>query len=411
MMDINKIREDFPILSRTVYNRPLVYLDNGATTQKPRCVVQAMVDEYYSVNANVHRGVHFLSQQATELHEAARETVRRFINARSINEIIFTRGTTESINLMAYSFGEAFLHEGDEVIISTMEHHSNIVPWQLLAQRKGIVIKVIPMTDEGELLMDAINRGCTDILLGIGGSATNDGGMGMLTALGWRFLDHNGEELAGVGGNLDKIAQIVDSAVDEAVKKLHIRVACDVQTPFCGPDGATRVFAPQKGADEETVEVLENGMQHFADMITKRFHLPDFSTIAGGGAAGGLGGALMAFLGAELLPGAEVVLDALQMDAHLRGADLVITGEGKIDRQTLTGKVPYAVLQHAKRQGVPTLVIAGAVEDAERLKEAGFMAIRNINKGNTIPPSEWMQPEVARKQIQRTIELFIKHEG
>ena len=154
-MDINKIREDFPILSRTVYNRPLVYLDNGATTQKPRCVVQAMVDEYYSVNANVHRGVHFLSQQATELHEAARETVRRFINARSINEIIFTRGTTESINLMAYSFGEAFLHEGDEVIISTMEHHSNIVPWQLLAQRKGIVIKVIPMSDEGELQMDA----------------------------------------------------------------------------------------------------------------------------------------------------------------------------------------------------------------------------------------------------------------
>ena len=155
MMDINKIREDFPILSRTVYNRPLVYLDNGATTQKPRCVVQAMVDEYYSVNANVHRGVHFLSQQATELHEAARETVRRFINARSINEIIFTRGTTESINLMAYSFGEAFLHEGDEVIISTMEHHSNIVPWQLLAQRKGSVIKVIPMSDEGELQMDA----------------------------------------------------------------------------------------------------------------------------------------------------------------------------------------------------------------------------------------------------------------
>lgn len=153
MMDINKIREDFPILGRSVYNKPLVYLDNGATTQKPRCVVEAMVNEYYSVNANVHRGVHFLSQQATELHEAARETVRRFINARSTSEIIFTRGTTESINLMAYSFGEAFLHEGDEVIVSAMEHHSNIVPWQLLAQRKGIVLKVIPITNEGELIM------------------------------------------------------------------------------------------------------------------------------------------------------------------------------------------------------------------------------------------------------------------
>ena len=157
-MDINKIREDFPILGRTVYNKPLVYLDNGATTQKPRCVVEAMVNEYYSVNANVHRGVHFLSQQATELHEAARETVRRFINARSTSEIIFTRGTTESINLMAYSFGEAFLHEGDEVIVSTMEHHSNIVPWQLLAERKGIQLRVIPITDEGELILEEYEK-------------------------------------------------------------------------------------------------------------------------------------------------------------------------------------------------------------------------------------------------------------
>jgi len=158
VMDLNKIREDFPILSRTVYNRPLVYLDNGATTQKPRCVVDAITDEYYSVNANVHRGVHFLSQQATELHEASRETVRRFINARSTNEIVFTRGTTESINLLAYSFGEAMMKEGDEVIISTMEHHSNIVPWQLLAERKGIRLRVIPITDEGELVMDEYER-------------------------------------------------------------------------------------------------------------------------------------------------------------------------------------------------------------------------------------------------------------
>ena len=157
-MDLNKIREDFPILSRTVYNRPLVYLDNGATTQKPRCVVDAITDEYYSVNANVHRGVHFLSQQATELHEVSRETVRKFINARSTNEIVFTRGTTESINLLAYSFGEAMMKEGDEVIISTMEHHSNIVPWQLLAERKGIKLRVIPITDEGELVMEEYER-------------------------------------------------------------------------------------------------------------------------------------------------------------------------------------------------------------------------------------------------------------
>lgn len=155
MLNIEEIRKDFPILSRTVYNRPLVYLDNAATTQKPRAVVEAMTDEYYSVNANVHRGVHYLSQQATELHEQARANVQEFINARSEAEIIFTRGTTESLNLVAFSFGEAFLKEGDEVLVSVMEHHSNIVPWQMLRDRKGIVLKVIPMTDEGEIDLEA----------------------------------------------------------------------------------------------------------------------------------------------------------------------------------------------------------------------------------------------------------------
>ena len=155
MYDINKVREDFPILSRTVYGKPLVYLDNGATTQKPLCVLDAMREEYLNVNANVHRGVHWMSQQATDLHEAARETVRKFINARSTTEIVFTRGTTESLNLVASSFVEGCMKEGDEVIVSTMEHHSNIVPWQLQEQRKGVVLKVIPMTDEGELKLEA----------------------------------------------------------------------------------------------------------------------------------------------------------------------------------------------------------------------------------------------------------------
>lgn len=158
MYDIEKIREDFPILSRTVYNKPLVYLDNGATTQKPRCVVESITDEYYSVNANVHRGVHFLSQQATNLHEASRETVRHFINARSTSEIVFTRGTTESINLVAATFADSQMKEGDEVIVSVMEHHSNIVSWQLQAARKGIVLKVIPMNDRGELLIDEYEK-------------------------------------------------------------------------------------------------------------------------------------------------------------------------------------------------------------------------------------------------------------
>ena len=158
MFDINKIREDFPILGREVYGRPLVYLDNAATTQKPRCVVEAITDEYYNVNANVHRGVHYLSQQATDLHEAAREKVRQFVNARSTNEIIFTRGTTESLNLVVSSFCEGMMQEGDEVIVSVMEHHSNIVPWQLQAAKKGISIRVIPMTDEGELRLDEYEK-------------------------------------------------------------------------------------------------------------------------------------------------------------------------------------------------------------------------------------------------------------
>lgn len=156
--DINKIRKDFPILSREVYGRPLVYLDNAATTQKPMCVLDAMRDEYLNANANVHRGVHYLSQQATDLHEAARETVRAFINARKTEEIIFTRGTTESINLVASSFCDEFMREGDEVIVSVMEHHSNIVPWQLQAAKRGIAIKVIPMNDRGELQLDEMEK-------------------------------------------------------------------------------------------------------------------------------------------------------------------------------------------------------------------------------------------------------------
>ena len=151
MFDVQKIRADFPILSRTVYGRPLVYLDNAATTQKPLCVLDAMREEYLNVNANVHRGVHYLSQQATDLHEAARETVRRFVNARKTEEIVFTRGTTEAINLVAASFCEAFMQEGDEVLVTDMEHHSNIVPWQLQAQRRGIVVKHLPISDQGEL--------------------------------------------------------------------------------------------------------------------------------------------------------------------------------------------------------------------------------------------------------------------
>ncbi|MBR3432331.1 MAG: cysteine desulfurase [Bacteroidaceae bacterium] len=158
-MQTMQVRGDFPILTKTIYGKyPLVYLDNAATTQKPRSVVEAMTEEYYNVNANVHRGVHFLSQQATELHEGSRETVRKFLNARSSSEIVFTRGTTESINLVAQCFSDAFMKEGDEVIVSEMEHHSNIVSWQLQQQRKGIKLRVIPITDDGLLRLDEYEK-------------------------------------------------------------------------------------------------------------------------------------------------------------------------------------------------------------------------------------------------------------
>ena len=151
MFNVNKVRQDFPILSREVYGKPLIYLDNAATTQKPLCVLDAMRDEYLNVNANVHRGVHYLSQQATDLHEAARERVRQFINARKTEEIVFTRGTTEAINLVASSFCESQMQEGDEIIVTDMEHHSNIVPWQLQAMKRGIVVRHLPITDDGRL--------------------------------------------------------------------------------------------------------------------------------------------------------------------------------------------------------------------------------------------------------------------
>ena len=162
MYDIEKIRADFPILSREIYGKPLVYLDNAATTQKPLCVLDAMRDEYLNVNANVHRGVHYLSQQATDLHEAAREKVRQFINARKIEEIIFTRGTTEAINLIATSFCESQMQEGDEVIVTDMEHHSNIVSWQLQAMKRGIIVKHLPITDDGILCLDMLESMITE---------------------------------------------------------------------------------------------------------------------------------------------------------------------------------------------------------------------------------------------------------
>lgn len=162
MFDVEKIRKDFPILEETVYGKPLVYLDNGATSQRPRQVVEKMNEYYFRYNANVHRGVHYLSNRCTDANEEARETVRQFIGAASEREVIFTRGTTESINLVAYSFGEAFIGAGDEIVVTEMEHHANIVPWQMLCKRKGAVLKVIPFHDNGELATEQLDELLTE---------------------------------------------------------------------------------------------------------------------------------------------------------------------------------------------------------------------------------------------------------
>lgn len=244
-MDTTHIRKDFPILSRKIYDKyPLVYLDNGATTQKPLCVLDAMREEYLNVNANVHRGVHYLSQQATDLHEAARERVRSFINAASTREIVFTRGTTESMNLVASSFTEAYMKEGDEVIISTMEHHSNIVPWQLQAQRKGIVVKVIPMSDDGILDLEAYEKLFSD-----------------------RTRLVSVAHVSNVLGTVNPVKQIIETAhshgvpclVDGAQSTPHMRI--DVQELDCdffafsghkmyGPTGIGVLYGKEKFLEE-----------------------------------------------------------------------------------------------------------------------------------------------------------------
>lgn len=238
------IRNQFPILSRTVYDRPLIYLDNAATTQKPLCVLDAMREEYLNANANVHRGVHYLSQRATDLHEAARERVRQFINARSTDEVIFTRGTTESINLVSFSFGERFLNQGDEVILSVMEHHSNIVPWQMLAQRKGIGIKVIPIDDQGNLLLDTYEQLFSD-----------------------RTRLVSITQVSNVLGTVNPIGKIIDIAhqhgvpvmVDAAQSAPHMKI--DVQAMDCdflafsghkmyGPTGIGVLYGKKEWLDE-----------------------------------------------------------------------------------------------------------------------------------------------------------------
>lgn len=255
----------------------------------------------------------------------------------------------------------------------------------------------------GELIADALERGCRKFLIGIGGSATNDAGMGMLAALGYRFLDHEGALLEGKGESLSQVCSIDDSSVLPEVKESEFIIACDVDSPFFGPQGAASVYGPQKGATPEMVEALDKGMRHFAEIINGKYGM-DVSDMPGAGAAGGLGGAFAAFLNATLRRGADMVLDAIGFDELIRGADLVITGEGRIDSQTQTGKLPYAVMKRAVAQGVKVMAITGSV--AQDAVIEGFDIILQVTPDG-MPLEEAMKKETASANIADAVSTYL----
>lgn len=259
----------------------------------------------------------------------------------------------------------------------------------------------------GELICDALAQGCRKFLVGIGGSATNDAGMGMLHALGYRFLDAGGAELPPVGGSMINVASIDMSSRHPVLDDAKFIVACDVKAPLYGPEGAAYVFAPQKGADKDMVEVLDQGLRHFAS-VSSGVTGYDCSLMEGSGAAGGLGYAFRQFLGARLERGVEMVLDAIHFDDMIAGADLVITGEGRVDSQTLTGKTPFGVAQRAIRQGIPVVAIGGSVAiDQQQAQLAGFKDALQVTPAG-MPLQEAMKPETAAENVYQTIKSLLK---
>ena len=254
----------------------------------------------------------------------------------------------------------------------------------------------------GELIADALNKGCTEFIIGIGGSATNDAGTGMLQALGYRFIDQKGQALGSGGEILSKINYIDESTKHPLLKNAHFIVACDVRNPFYGPEGAAHIFAPQKGANRTMVDELDNGLQHFSKVILRHTG-KDISSIPGSGAAGGMGGGMLAFLPAVLKSGSEIILGQCNFDERTEGANLIITGEGKMDKQTLMGKIPYHILQTGLNKGIPVIALSGKAENKEELMNAGFKAIHTITP-DSMPLTEAMKPEVAQKNIQHLFE-------
>lgn len=257
----------------------------------------------------------------------------------------------------------------------------------------------------GEMIVDALSRGCRRFLVGIGGSATNDAGMGMLEALGLRFIDKDGKVLPGRGESMSEVVDIDMSHVSPEVKESEFIIACDVDSPFCGPRGAAYVFSPQKGADPQMVAELDAGMEHLAEVIA-RVVGKDIKDVPGAGAAGGLGGGFLAFLNSRLERGIEMVLDAIAFDDIIRGSDLVITGEGRVDSQTLTGKTPYGIMKRAQKQNIRTVAIGGSVKLGDDDDVSGFDSIWPVTPEG-MPLEEAMKAETASANVRETVKKIM----
>jgi glycerate kinase len=252
----------------------------------------------------------------------------------------------------------------------------------------------------GELIMDALEHGCQEILLGIGGSATNDAGMGILSALGYRFLDADGNELQPCGANLSAVQTIDDTKVQDIVKEAKYTIACDVDAPFCGPNGAAYTFAAQKGADKDMINILDKGMHHFADIILKHYGI-NIKDIPGAGAAGGVGGSLKAVLNANLKKGIDIILNTINFEKQIEDCNLVITGEGHIDHQTMMSKAPSGVLRIAQKKGIPVIALGGRVTMCEELKNSGFRDILCITP-HSMPIHQAIHPQTATSNLRNT---------
>ena len=360
------------------------------------------------------------SVSSLEVARSAEKAIRRVLPACEVIKIPVADGGEGTI--------EALVAAMNGIIVSCSVHDPLMNPiradYGILGDGKTAVIEMAsasgltlvppdkrnPMITTtygtGELIKDALIRGCTHFLVGIGGSATNDAGTGMLQALGFRFLDKEGKELGKGGQILDSIRSIDRSACLPQLQNAVFTVACDVNNPFSGENGAAYVYARQKGADDAMICLLDSGLTNFASVI-KDFENKEIDPVPGAGAAGGLGGGFIAFLQATLKPGIQMVLEALDFDRRIQNADLIITGEGKLDRQTGMGKTPAGVLEAGKKQQIPVIAIGGAVEETEELNKQGFLAVLSIQPG-PVSLEVAMDKTFASQNIERTVEQLVR---